>query len=610
MRNNHKNSSVLTDVTQSLQQGNAFHAEELLTPLLSADGNNPTLLYLMAAAKKGQGDQTVAVKLYRQSIDTDDQKPEVHNSFANLLKDMKNYDEAVLHYKTAIQLRANFVQAHMNLGLTEQARGNHVRALASFDEAHKIQHGNPAVYTAMGISYGALGQQDAAIQWYMQALSINANYINALHNLAIVYREKSQFDKALLCLERVIKQAPSMVEPRYIKANIHYEIGQIDEADTEYRTVIGLQPDYVDAHISLNNLYWEHDRNDLYAKSYVVGIRSAPNSAVLCEHHISALEQAGRIDEATDTIGSYLDIFPDHAGLWRRRARLLEIEGNYEKAEVAFYRAVDAEPDNNQIQLDLARYCVQRERYDEALKHLGNVEARTPFDQEMLAYKGLCWRLTGDERHEWLNDYTSFVKPMMIEAPKGYASVSDFLDELTTTLKGLHTAKRHPIDQTLRGGSQTHGLLLERPEPVIQALKASLKACIQEYIAALPTDTRHPLLMRNSGQFKFSASWSIWLRKDGFHINHVHSLGWLSSAFYVTVPGNTEQEDARHEGWLKFGESGLNLERREEIGKLIKPEAGLLALFPSYVWHGTVPYSSDQDRITAPFDVIPVANNT
>jgi len=37
----------------------------------------------------------------------------------------------------------------------------------------------------------------------------------------------------------------------------------------------------------------------------------------------------------------------------------------------------------------------------------------------------------------------------------------------------------------------------------------------------------------------------------------------------------------------------------------VRPEVGLLVLFPSYFWHGTLPFHSEQLRLTVAFDVVP-----
>ena len=37
----------------------------------------------------------------------------------------------------------------------------------------------------------------------------------------------------------------------------------------------------------------------------------------------------------------------------------------------------------------------------------------------------------------------------------------------------------------------------------------------------------------------------------------------------------------------------------------VRPAVGMLVLFPSYFWHGTVPFYSDQARLTVAFDAVP-----
>jgi hypothetical protein len=59
------------------------------------------------------------------------------------------------------------------------------------------------------------------------------------------------------------------------------------------------------------------------------------------------------------------------------------------------------------------------------------------------------------------------------------------------------------------------------------------------------------------------------------------------------------------QGWITFGQSNLRLGEHDEIAHAVQPEEGLLVLFPSYMFHGTVPFESDQPRTTIAFDVVP-----
>ena len=81
-------------------------------------------------------------------------------------------------------------------------------------------------------------------------------------------------------------------------------------------------------------------------------------------------------------------------------------------------------------------------------------------------------------------------------------------------------------------------------------------------------------------------------------------MGWISSAFYVNVP-DFVSVNGRHDGWLKMGETNLELGEREVIHRQIQPRVGHLALFPSYFWHGTVSFESSAPRIAIAFDVVP-----
>jgi hypothetical protein len=87
---------------------------------------------------------------------------------------------------------------------------------------------------------------------------------------------------------------------------------------------------------------------------------------------------------------------------------------------------------------------------------------------------------------------------------------------------------------------------------------------------------------------------------------HVHPLGWISSAYYEQVPPEIRDTDA-HGGGIKFGEPDIDLGAQGAARRLIRPAVGRLVLFPSYMWHGTVPFEAGAARTTVAFDVLPKA---
>jgi hypothetical protein len=94
----------------------------------------------------------------------------------------------------------------------------------------------------------------------------------------------------------------------------------------------------------------------------------------------------------------------------------------------------------------------------------------------------------------------------------------------------------------------------------------------------------------------------VQLRPGGFHFNHVHPQGWISSACYIELPERAPESGRA--GWLKFGEPGMARPVCPP-DHFVEPRVGRLVLFPSFFWHGTVPFESGGRRLTAAFDVVP-----
>jgi len=101
---------------------------------------------------------------------------------------------------------------------------------------------------------------------------------------------------------------------------------------------------------------------------------------------------------------------------------------------------------------------------------------------------------------------------------------------------------------------------------------------------------------------RYAGSWSSRLKDCGFHVNHIHPEGWISSCYYIAVPDAAKDESAR-QGWIKFGEPGFDIAL--PIRRSIQPVPGRLVLFPSYMWHGTVVFHGAQSRTTIAFDAVP-----
>jgi hypothetical protein len=241
---------------------------------------------------------------------------------------------------------------------------------------------------------------------------------------------------------------------------------------------------------------------------------------------------------------------------------------------------------NGLIEVDLALG-----RIEQAVKRSEALHAARPSDQHVTALLAVAWRLAGDPRYKLLYDYERLVRTYRIDPPEGWRQLDDYLGDLGQALDRIHGPLTHPVGQSLRHGSQTPLRLVDYPDKAIRALFRAIDAPVRQYLVAVGEPDQ---------DYRIAGSWSVRLNSGGFHISHIHPEGWLSSAFYVRTPKILQGL----EGALKFGEPGPPTSPSLCADHLIKPEPGMLVLFPSYMWHGTEPFSSEKKRLACAFDIV------
>ena len=71
----------------------------------------------------------------------------------------------------------------------------------------------------------------------------------------------------------------------------------------------------------------------------------------------------------------------------------------------------------------------------------------------------------------------------------------------------------------------------------------------------------------------------------------------------MSLPDVIRADDPEHQGWVTFGQPGLKAIKPLEPQLYVQPKEGMMVLFPSYMWHGTIPfYGTDQVRVTVAQD--------
>ncbi|HEU5137651.1 MAG TPA: tetratricopeptide repeat protein [Steroidobacteraceae bacterium] len=592
-----------------LQQGRTQEAAAIANDVATKAPGSADALHLQALCRRTLGDDAGAAIAFEGALARAPNDARLLGNYANFLRRGGRLAEAVGCYRRALAIAPDHGECWMNLGLALRESGDPVHACEALERAVTLRPQSSPAWQSLAAARRALKDLDGAEEALRRAVSLDARNGAAWTSLGVVRRLLGDATDSLLCYANARRAGFTGPEIDDAEASAHLDLGEPGRALAQARRLIATAPAYVPGHSLLSRILWEHGAtlapDEDPRAAFRAAVAAQPTNTPLRLEYIRFLVEAGSSAEALDHIRD-LRSREDTPSLMTMEAHSLEALGESVAAGALFAAAHAAMPsDPGMLNLYMRHLLKAREPELAVARALEALE-RERHNQAALAYLGVAWRLLGEAREHWLCDYERLVSEVAIEVPAGFSDEAEFLRALETTLVPLHTARRAPVNQSLRTGSQTSGVLFGRKDPVIVALRDALKRAVNDYVEALPDDATHPFLQRKSARTRFSGSWSVRLESTGHHINHFHQEGWISSAFYVSLPPSvTQPREGSSAGFIQFGEPPAELELGLTPRRVLQPRLGRLVLFPSYLWHGTVPYEDRAPRLTVAFDAIP-----
>jgi uncharacterized protein (TIGR02466 family) len=467
---------------------------------------------------------------------------------------------------------------------------------------------------AAGAGHDSLVLHSAAlkrVQRTEEALSVDERAAAAFpasgaawHNLATTLSELGRGHEALEALSKGFALGLDSPLSWQVKARAHVACGDLAQAEAAYREALARAPDLAPLAAETADFLWMI-RGDLAAaqgpldRAFHAGASPAP----LLLAKAKLLASAGDHDQAATLLDRAAGHLPDDLQLALAAAQAALEAGRLADAERHISRAQSVAPDDTAVLVQSAIIGLALGRSEAALLSVRKALALAPLDQSVLAWAATAARAAGDPLYRELCDYETMVGVYDLDPPTGWATLTDFLGDLTAALDGHHVMAEHPSAQSLRHGTQTTYRLSGSRDASIQAFFKALDKPLREHIARLGAGD-DPLRRRNEGGYRIVGAWSVRLRQSGFHLDHMHHEGWISSAFYVETPDGALDRESR-EGWLRLGKPPFQTVPELPAERFIRPKPGRLVLFPSYMWHGTVPFHTEERRTTIAFDLIP-----
>jgi tetratricopeptide (TPR) repeat protein len=587
------------------QAGRLDDASQVLGPLLANPPLDIDALMLMGMTMRGTRQIAQAVKYFSRAHDMAPDNPQILNVYANALAAAGEVRTAIEKFCESILERPDVLESHINLALVAGQDGQHQLALDTVDFGLKNFPDNARLLAIRAMALRNADRISEALPAFRLALTADPDRALTHRNYAATLMAAGNTDAAAREFSEAARLGLKDRETYLGWAAARLEQGEVDAALAMYKEVIAALPFDDEAARAIARISCEYQARSDAFEHYRATAQKFPTNIHAWLRWVAAALSHNCFAEAHDAASKALLHFPDATPLMA--AKLYAIGMMDEPATViGDLLSTVQRKDGDQYRDLLIQIAIKAGDGLFAAQQAELMTTQSPLDQSGWAYLATAWRMLRDEREYWLCDYERLIGEQFVNPVNTFSATDGFTAKVAETLNLLHKTLAAPGDQSLRGGTQTSGSLFDRQDVTIQALKQSVTAAVQNYINTLPNDSQHPFLQRISNRFRYSGSWSVKLKAQGHHVPHFHGQGWISSAYYARLPDSLGAGENNTDGWIGFGQPpdiyGLNHPPR----KLVKPQEGLLVLFPSYMWHGTVPFAGDQYRLTAAFDVTPL----
>ncbi len=547
------------------------------TALMSAwssepEGDNSSMSKLASAGEALRGgDPQKALLLCRQILAGDPSNADALNLAGVASFQTGSMREAADLLQTAVAIKPDHAEAQNNLGNVLSALGEVEAAGEAYRAAIRADPRYADAIFNLGVLMEVTGGNEEALRSYKRTLRISPEHFGAHQGLGNVFRALKRLEEASASYEAALELNPNLPEARTNLAAVLHELGKFDQAADQCRMALELSPELTEAH-------------------YNLGI---------------ALQELGAFEDAKQAYQRVLANEPGHAAAALNIAYAEQQLGRLEKAAAAFARTIEIDPDFEKAYSNYADLKLQQHDPEAALAICDEFLNRHPGNTELLAMKAVVlWELGLALEARQLVDFDRLVLQIRIEPPSAHGSLEVFNEALARHVLSHPTLTFSPLSHATRKGRHS-GELLSEPKGPIADLEQIIREAADNYRRALPGDKDHPFLANPPDQLDLSI-WGVVMQAAGHQIPHIHPAAWLSGVYYPKVPEVVRKTDDSHAGWIEFGRPPAHYHNRATPETIaVKPEPGLMVLFPSYVYHHTVAFEGDGTRISIAFDLMP-----
>jgi tetratricopeptide (TPR) repeat protein len=247
-------------------------------------------------------------------------------------------------------------------------------------------------YTDLGTWFAQQQQFDCANQAFRQALQLDPTSAKLNYFLGLGLYSSHQAEAAIAPLQQSIVSDARAMQPRILLATVFTALGRKDDAATQWKAALQIDPASTDALDGLATLLTDGG-NPMGA---VALLKPAQRDEDLNIDLARAYGQAGMLDDAETTVKDALVLAPSSLRLTNALATVYVNQHRFQDAAKVLHDFVQQHPDDLDAQVFYLKALVLNSNFDEARPLATKLLAAMPHNFDVLLQNGMLERGAGD----------------------------------------------------------------------------------------------------------------------------------------------------------------------------------------------------------------------
>ncbi len=270
-----------------------------------------------------------------------------HNNLGRILFDQNRFEEALEHFREAVQIYPKYSHALINFGLTYNKlhpqddveacvqalkvslgsfavsslravygkTGRYKDEVETCEKTVLADPNNAEAYNNLGTAYSKVGRWEDAIAMCKRAIEIQPDFALAYNNLGSIYGLMSRYEEAIESLEQAVKIKRDYAEAYYNLGFTYDKLKRYQEAVEFYRQAVKSKPDYAEAYISLGVDLGRLEQHEKAIDAFNEAVRIDPNNMEAYGNLGVTYDKLDKFEQAIDAFEQAIKINPDNARL-------------------------------------------------------------------------------------------------------------------------------------------------------------------------------------------------------------------------------------------------------------------------------------------------------